>query len=492
MTIAVFVVILALSVVVALLSKIGVGKVDIDQYIVAGRSFSGFLLFFLSVGEIYSIGTMIAFPGGIYAKGASYGIWFLGYILLAYPVGYFVGPLIWRAGKRYNALTGPDVFRAHFRSRTLEVITAIAIVFYLVFWAQYQFVGLEVALSALGLPVTSGITTIVAIVIAFIYVLLTGVRAPALVSILKDTTMILGIVVVGVLAVNAVHGVPHLFDQAVAHRASVTMTGAPLVYAVTTIVVQALAFYMGTTSTAFLFTSRSEQTVRRTTIVQPLYMLMYPFLVFASYYSLTNVHLNNPNLAFTAASRALGPGWVVGLAAGAAALAGVLVLAALALTLGAVVSRNFVTAVAAEAQHRWVIVIVAVFLVLSAFLALSIQTLMLAVLTFAYLIAAQLVPAWIAVLYGRRVNAFAVGAGIVVGLAIAITLQLTNAPLGGVNAGLVAMVVNFVVMFGLGYLMTTRPFRKTPAAVEVEPVSAMGPPRRAGSGGEPGTSAAGD
>ena len=42
---------------------------------------------------------MIGFPSGIYANGASYGIWFLGYILLAYSLGYFLAPLVWRAAK---------------------------------------------------------------------------------------------------------------------------------------------------------------------------------------------------------------------------------------------------------------------------------------------------------------------------------------------------------------------------------------------------------
>src|ERR671938_378463 len=117
MTVIVFGFIIVLSLVVAVLSRFGRDVVHIDQYLVAGRSFGGLLLFFLAVGEVYSIGTMIGFPGGIYAKGASYGIWFLGYILLAYPVGYFLGPLMWRAGKRYGAMTMPDVFKGHYGSR---------------------------------------------------------------------------------------------------------------------------------------------------------------------------------------------------------------------------------------------------------------------------------------------------------------------------------------------------------------------------------------
>ncbi len=59
--------------------------IQIEEYLVAGRSFSGFLLFFLAVGEICSIGTMVGLPDGIYANGSSYGIWFLFFVTQLLP-----------------------------------------------------------------------------------------------------------------------------------------------------------------------------------------------------------------------------------------------------------------------------------------------------------------------------------------------------------------------------------------------------------------------
>ena len=75
----------------------------------AGGSFGAFLVFFISVGEIYSIGTMIGTPGSIYANGATYGLWFICYILLAYCVGYFMNPAIWRMGQLSGATSIGDV-----------------------------------------------------------------------------------------------------------------------------------------------------------------------------------------------------------------------------------------------------------------------------------------------------------------------------------------------------------------------------------------------
>jgi SSS family solute:Na+ symporter len=185
MTLVVFAAIIVTSLVIAFFAARGQDVLKIDEYLVAGRSFSGFLLFFLAVGEIYSIGTMVGLPGGIYAEGAGYGVWFLGYILLAYPVGYFLAPLVWRAGERYGAMTFPDVLKGHYRSRLLEVVAALTFFAYLIPWAQLQFTGLQIALGALGFEISPQAATIVAAVIAFAYIIFSGVRAPANISVLK-------------------------------------------------------------------------------------------------------------------------------------------------------------------------------------------------------------------------------------------------------------------------------------------------------------------
>ena len=147
MATTVFAAIIVASLALAFLAARGKDVLRIDEYLVAGRSFSAVLLFFLAVGEIYSIGTMVGLPGGIYAEGASYGVWFLGYILLAYPVGYFLAPLVWRAGKRYDAMTFPDMLKGHYGNRLLEVVAAVTFFAYLIPWAQLQFTGLQIALA---------------------------------------------------------------------------------------------------------------------------------------------------------------------------------------------------------------------------------------------------------------------------------------------------------------------------------------------------------
>ena len=78
MSTAVFLGFIVLSLYLAVRSKKGVGPQSAHDFFVASGQFGAFLVFFLAAGEIYSVATMVGFAGGIYAKGPTYGIWFLG------------------------------------------------------------------------------------------------------------------------------------------------------------------------------------------------------------------------------------------------------------------------------------------------------------------------------------------------------------------------------------------------------------------------------
>ncbi len=441
--------ILGLSVVIALAARLGSKNMTIGEFLVGGRSFPAWLLYFLAVGEIYSIGTMIGLPSGVYAHGARDAVWFLGYILLAYPLGYLIGPLIWRAGVRYNAMTIPDVFGSHFESRTLEIVTAVALLVAFVPWGQYQFIGLQVVLGALGLPMSPVQSVILAGVIAFLYLVVSGVRSPAFVAILKDSLMLVGIVAVGLIATHAAGGVAPVFDKAHIAPAMITLSGSGLTFTISTIVIQSITFYLGF-SAGFLFTAKSERAIKSSTVWMPLYMLMYPFLIVASFYAVSAYPgLSDANTVFMKVATDLMPEWLVGIIAAGAGLSGLLVLATTSLMIGGTVTRNLAPHVRPEMQKHVSNFVIAVYLVIAAVMTLTASTLMLTVLNLTYYLLGQFVPGWIALMFFRRVKASAVSAGIIVGLIVAIAFYVTKPDLGGINAGLIAVLVNFAVMMGV-------------------------------------------
>ncbi|GAA4530993.1 sodium:solute symporter family protein [Amycolatopsis samaneae] len=448
MLIATVAVVMAASIALAVWAGRGRRGGGISEFLVGGRSFPAWLVYFLAVGEVYSIGTMIGFPSGIYAHGASYGIWFLGYILLAYSLGYFLAPLVWRAAKRHDAMTVPDVFGRHYGSRSLELVTSVTMLIALVPWGQYQFIGLQVVLGNLGLRLSPVHCVLLAGIIAFVYISVSGVRSPAFVSVLKDIFMLLGVVLVGVAAVLAAGGTAKISGPEVLTSAQTTMGGQGLVFAMTTIAFQSVVFYLGFGG-SYVFPARSERAVKSSTVWMPLYMLIYPFLVLAAYYGVrAHPGLANPNTVFMVTARGLLPEWLLGLVAAGAALSGVLVLAATALSIGGMVCRNLAPNVSPGTQRRWTVIAVAGFLVLAAVLTLVASTLMLTVLNLTYTLLAQVVPGWLAILFARRVRTSAVIAGMVLGVLASIVLYVTDVSFGGVNPGLVALGVNLLAVFG--------------------------------------------
>jgi solute:Na+ symporter, SSS family len=444
MATVVFIVLIVASLVLAYASKRGHDVTDIKSYLIASRQFGSALLFFLAVGEIYSIGTMIGFPGGIYAKGSTYGVWFLGYILLAYPVGYFLNPLVWRAGQIYDAVTLPDLFKGHFRNRPLELGVTIAAIVFLIPWGQLQFTGMIVALRGLGWQFQPVILVLISAALAFAYISISGVRAPAFVSILKDIILVLAIIIVGVAAVSA-NGLSAIFREANLHT-PLRMSGPEQTFAMTTIFFQALGFYVIPFSVQFLFTARSEQTIRRTQVLMPLYMLMYPFLVVAAYYSLAQgFQLASPNDAFIAAAVHLLPDWLLGVVAAGAALSGLIVLAGISLAIGPLVTRNILHNLPEERQKAGAQIVIVVYLLISIILTLVTPTLMLTLINTAYFGFGQFFPGVVSILFFRRANPYALLAGLVTGDVLAILLYASGPDLYGINIGLVCLAANALI-----------------------------------------------
>ncbi|SPS00580.1 sodium:solute symporter family protein [Cupriavidus taiwanensis] len=444
MTTAVFLGFIVYSLYLAIRSGRGRGAQSMHDFFVASRQFGAFLVFFLAAGEIYSIGTMVGFPGGIYAKGPTYGVWFLGYILLAYPLGYFLGPKIWHAGARYNAITLPDLFKGHYGNRALELIVAASSILFLLPWGQLQFTGLVAALKGLGWDFDPMYLVMISAALAFTYIAISGVRASAYIAILKDILMVVAIVATGV-AVGWKAGVGDVFHAA-SVQVSNQMSETQLRFSMSTMLFQALGFYVMPFAVQNFFTAKSANTIRRTQVAMPLYMLMYPFLVLASYYAISqNLQLASPNEAFFAAAVRLLPGWLLGLVAAGAALSGLLVLAGICLAIGPIVTRNLLPGLPEPRQKQGAKVVIVIYLVLSIAMTLATPNLMLTLINTTYYGVTQFFPGVMAILFSLKVRPLAIALGIVTGQLLAIALYVQQADFGGFNLGLISLGVNLLV-----------------------------------------------
>ncbi len=434
-----------LSLVLAGFSKRGHLRQRAEDFFVASGQFNTVLFFFLAVGETYSIGSILGYPGGVYAGGTGAATWFLGYILLAFVVGYFLNPLIWRAGRIHGAVTLPDLFRRHFDSRALELVVATAGLLFLVPLGMQQFLGLQIVLKVLGWGISPLVLTSAAGVLAFAYVAISGIRASAYVAVLKDILLILAILLTGLVAANH-------WSDGVSATANMKQIVPPTlrtdIFSITTILLQCVGFCLVPQTCAYVFTARSAKAIRRAQITMPLYMLMFPFLTLVAYFALRHpIALASANDVFPAVAQTLLPGPIVGLVLAGAALSGLVVLTGICLAVGSLVSRNLVPGLTGDQQRRWSKLVMAFYLLLSIAGAATSSQLLVTINNFFYFGITQSLPGMLGILFIRRMRPSAIIAGIIAGDAIAIALYEFAVPLYGVNAGFAGLLVNAAIVF---------------------------------------------
>ncbi|WP_051537147.1 SLC5/6 family protein [Asaia prunellae] len=356
MSLAVFVFVLMTALCLSLVPARRISGGDPRAFFAARGQFGAVLFFLLSVGETYSIGSVLGFPGGIAASGSvDVALWFIGYILLAFPVGTLLYPRLWQIGQRFGAITLPDLLGGYFESRLVARVTGCVLVILMLPLGTMQFIGLGTVFSALALPVSSPLLYSVAAVLAFLFVASAGLRGAALAAVLKDFLILIAISGVALAAVfhwsagavrpveQALHGAgPHPF--------------AACVMIVSTILIQSVGFCIAPQAIAAVFSARDPETIRRAQIWMPLYMVLFPLLVVVASYGLTHpAVMTHPDAVFLSVAFFVLPAWLSGLVAGAVALTALVWLGAVCLSLAAIVTRSILRVCRSMRKSVWVL-----------------------------------------------------------------------------------------------------------------------------------------
>jgi solute:Na+ symporter, SSS family len=304
-----------------------------------------------------------------------------------------------------------------------------------------------------------------AMVLLVAFVFASGVRAVAWVSVIKDTLMLCAAVAIGI-AVPYLHfgGIGPMFAAlAQARPGHLTMPGATHnlghAWFVSTVLLTSLGFYMWPHGFAATFTAKSADTLRRNAVVMPLYTLTLAFIFFASFTAVLVVPgLPNGDLALLTVIRQSFPPWFLGVIGGAGALTAMVPASVFILTAATLFAKNLYRPLLAPAMTddevaRLARAMVVVLGLISVALALFSSTSLVALLLIGYAGVSQFFPGVVLGLYWKRVTAPAVLAGLAAGVAAAVVLMLTHHdPLLGVNAGFLALGLNFSVVAGVSLL----------------------------------------
>lgn len=433
-------------------------KMDLEQWTVGGRGFGAVLVYLLMAGEVYTTFSFLGASGWAYSRGGP-ALYIMAYLTLAYVVSFFILPPIWEAGRKYGLQTQSDFFGRRYGSKYLAAFVCVVGVAFLIPYLQLQLTGLGIIVEVAsfdGIRRTPAMVIAVALVASF--VLASGVRAVAWVSVLKDALMVFAALAIGI-GVPYVHfgGIGNMF-AALAHArpAHLTMPGSTAnlghTWYISTVLLTSLGFYMWPQAFASTFTAKSGDTLRRNAVVMPLYTLTLAFVFFAGFSAVLLVPgMTNGDLSLLTIVRNTFPAWFLGVIGGAGALTAMVPAAIMTLTAATLFAKNLYRPLFAPAMTdgqvaRLARVMVVAFSLISLYFAIYSSTTLVSLLLLGYSGITQLFPGVVLGLYWKRATLRGVFAGMVAGVATVAFLALNkHDPFFGFNAGFVALCLNFLI-----------------------------------------------
>jgi SSS family solute:Na+ symporter len=166
-------------------------RADLDQlheWGLGGRRFGTLVTWFLLGGDLYTAYTFIAVPALVYGQGAI-GFFAVPFTIVAYPILFVVAPRLWSVSHARGYITAADFVRGRFQSPLLALAVALTGLLATMPYIALQLVGIQVVVAALGIEGQgwmADLPLVIAFVILAAYTYNAGLRAPAMIAVVKD------------------------------------------------------------------------------------------------------------------------------------------------------------------------------------------------------------------------------------------------------------------------------------------------------------------
>src|SRR5215208_3800241 len=183
----------------------------LDEWGLGGRSFGSWITWFLLGGDMYTAYTFVAVPALMFGAGAA-GFFAVPYTVVIYPLVFLVVIRLWSVSHVRGFVTPADFVRSRFDSPTMALLVALTGIVATMPYIALQLVGIEAILKAMG--VEGELPLIVAFLILALYTYNSGLRAPALIAVVKDTLIYLTIIVAVIVIPSKLGGWDAIFGAA--------------------------------------------------------------------------------------------------------------------------------------------------------------------------------------------------------------------------------------------------------------------------------------
>jgi len=316
----------------------------LEEWGLGGRQFGTWITWFLIGGDIYTAYTMIAVPALVYATGA-FGFFALPYTILVYPFVFAVMPIFWKVAKKNNYMTAADVVYGRYAYRPLELAVALTGVIATMPYIALQLIGIETVFHTLG--ITGKLPLIAAFLILALNTYSSGLRAPALIAVVKDTMIYIVVIAAILLIPFKLGGYSAVFEAAdtaflAKGSGGILLTPAQFAPYVSLALGSALALFMYPHALTGILASASANTIRKNAMLLPAYSMVLALVALMGLMGhAAGLKLSNNNDVVPLLFKALFPGWFAGFAFAAIAIGALVPAAIMSIGAANLFTRNF-------------------------------------------------------------------------------------------------------------------------------------------------------
>ena len=335
-------------------------KADLNilhEWGLGGRRFGTVVTWFLLGGDLYTAYTFIAVPALVFGDGAM-GFFAVPYTILIYPILYLVFPRLWAIAHARGHVTAADFVRDRFGNRLLALAVALTGIIATMPYIALQLVGMEVVIGALGFP-AGGIVGHLPLIIAFIvlaaFTYTSGLRAPALIAVVKDMLIFVTIFAAVVIIPAKLGGYGAIFASVPQEKLilpSPTGDSLGLYSAYATLALgSALALFLYPHAMTGILSASSGDVIRRNAALLAAYSFILGLIALLGYMAIAAGVDDNPiyaagftqygpNFAVPALFLASFPSWFVGVAFAAIAIGALVPAAIMSIACANLFTRN--------------------------------------------------------------------------------------------------------------------------------------------------------
>ncbi|MCM4085011.1 monocarboxylate uptake permease MctP [Paractinoplanes hotanensis] len=265
----------------------------LDEWGLGGRSFGGWITWFLVGGDLYTAYTFVAVPALIFGAGAA-GFFAVPYTIIIYPLFFLILIRLWSVSHRHGFVTPADFVRTRFGSPTMALLVAITGIVATMPYIALQLIGIEAVLKTMGVTGESLLARHAPIIIAFAilaaYTYQSGLRAPALIAFVKDTLIYIVILVAVIYLPYKLGGWGSIFEAAEAKFTAspnpndgITLNANNQLQYITLALGSALALFLYPHSITGVLASKNRNVIKRNMSALPAYSFLLGLLALLGY-----------------------------------------------------------------------------------------------------------------------------------------------------------------------------------------------------------------